>query len=258
MLAGTLIHPVIFALVFATLLFFTQLEFYKLVEKGDSYPRKATGLIMGVLLFVICFGVVYGIIPRSSFFIFIPALIIIFLFDVLRDNSKLIQNVSMTLTGFIYVAVPFSLLNFIIFPGYPENPVFTPIMLIGILFIMWVYDTGAYITGSLIGKHKIHEKISPNKTWEGLTGGSVLAIIMGMTYSYISKSAEISEWMIITLIIIIFGTLGDLFESKIKRKLMVKDSGNVLPGHGGLLDRLDSFLFIIPVIFVWLTFSGKL
>ena len=164
----------------------------------------------------------------------------------------------MTLTGFIYVAVPFSLLNFIIFPGYPENPVFTPIMLIGIFFIMWVYDTGAYITGSLIGKHKIHEKISPNKTWEGLTGGSALAIIMGMTYSYISKSAEISEWMIITLIIIIFGTLGDLFESKIKRKLMVKDSGNVLPGHGGLLDRLDSFLFIIPVIFVWLTFSGKL
>jgi len=257
-LAGILIHPVVFALVFASLLFFTQLEFYKLVERGDSCPRKSTGLILGILLFAICFGVVCEIIPGSTYLIFIPVLIIIFFFDVLRDSTKLIQNIAITITGFIYVAVPFSLLNFIIFPGYPEKPVFSPELITGIFFVMWAYDSGAYLCGSAIGKHKIHKKISPNKTWEGLMGGTVLAVIMGVANTYLFKTTEISDWIIIILITVIFGTLGDLFESKIKRRLMVKDSGNWLPGHGGLLDRLDSFLFIIPVIFVWLTFSGKL
>ena len=257
-LTGIMIHPVIFALVFATLLFYSQLEFYKLVERGDNSPRKTTGLILGVLLFAICFGIVYKIVPKPSYLIFIPVLIIIFISDIVKESSRLIHNIAITITGFIYVAVPFSLLVFIVFPGYPEDPQFSPDLAAGIFFIMWAYDSGAYLCGSLVGKHKIHEKISPNKTWEGLMGGSVLAIAMAIGNSSVFNVSKISEWIVIAVITVIFGTLGDLFESRIKRRVMVKDSGRLLPGHGGLLDRLDSFLFIIPVIFVWLTFTGKL
>jgi len=113
MLAGTAIHPLIFAVIFAVVLFFTQLEFYRLVENAGSSPLKPAGLILGLLLFGTCFGMVYGIIPRNSFLVFIPVLTLLFLFEIFRDNSKEIQNSAVTLTGFVYVAVPFSLFNFI-------------------------------------------------------------------------------------------------------------------------------------------------
>jgi len=258
LIAGTAIHPVVFAVIFAAMLFFTQLEFYQLVENAGSSPRKHVGLTLGLLLFGTCFGMVHGFIPQNAFLIFIPVLTILFLFETFRDNSKEIQNSSVTLTGFVYVAVPFSLLNFIVYPDYPETPEFFPWILMGVFFIVWVYDSMAYLVGSMFGKHKINEKISPNKTWEGFTAGAIFALVMGVLNAVIFQEPDIVNWLIIAAIVVAFGTLGDLFESKIKRKLNVKDSGSVLPGHGGLLDRLDSLLFVIPVIYVWLTFSGNL
>lgn len=258
LIAGTAIHPIVFAVIFTVMLFLTQLEFYQLVESAGSSPRKYAGLILGVLLFATCFGMVHGFIPQNAFLIFIPVLTILFLFETFRDNSKEIQNSAVTLTGFVYVAVPFSLLNFIVYPHYPEKPEFFPWILMGVFFIVWVYDSMAYVVGSMFGKHKINEKISPNKTWEGFFAGAIFALIMGVLNAVIFQEPNIINWVIIAIIVITFGTLGDLFESKIKRKLNVKDSGSVLPGHGGLLDRLDSLLFVIPVIYVWLTFSGNL
>jgi phosphatidate cytidylyltransferase len=258
LIAGTAIHPVVFAIIFATMLFFTQLEFYQLMESAGSSPCKYVGLTLGLLLFGTCFGMVHGFIPQNAFLIFIPALTILFLVETFRDNSKEIQNSSVTLTGFVYVAVPFSLLNFIVYPDYPENPEFFPWILMGVFFIVWVYDSMAYLVGSMFGKHKINEKISPNKTWEGFFAGAIFALAMGVLNAVIFQEPDIINWIIIAVIVVAFGTLGDLFESKIKRKLNVKDSGSVLPGHGGLLDRLDSLLFVIPVIYVWLTFSGNL
>lgn len=258
MLAGATLHPVLFALVFGTLLFFTQFEFYKLVETAGTYPRKITGLSMGILLFVICFGMVNNFLPTRSYLLFIPAMIIIFLIELFSEKSGILQNSSVTVTGFIYVAVPISLLNFVVFPGYPMQSEFKPAILTGVLFIIWIYDTFAYIIGSNFGKHKINQKISPNKSWEGVIGGAATALIMGTLNSVIFKGSEIFDWLIISILVVIFGTIGDMFESVIKRRLNVKDSGNILPGHGGLLDRLDSFLFVIPVVYVWLNFSGNL
>lgn len=258
LIGGAAFHPLLFALVFATLLFFTQLEFYQLVEKAGNSPRKNVGLIMGLLLFLICFGIVYGLLPKNAFLIFIPILTILFLFEIFRDNSKEIQNSALTLTGFVYVAVPFSLLNFIVYPTFPDPPHFYPWILMGVFFVIWVYDSMAYVAGSKWGKHKINEKVSPKKTWEGLIAGAAFAIVMGVLNAVIFQKPGVADWLVIASLTVAFGTLGDMFESKIKRRLKVKDSGNVLPGHGGLLDRLDSLLFVIPVIFVWLTFSGNL
>ncbi len=258
MLAGTAVHPLLFAVIFGTFLFFTQLEFYQLLETAGSKPRKNAGLALGVLFFLVLFGMVNGILPPKAYLIFIPALIFIFLFEVFSEKSLILQNSAVTFTGFVYVAIPFSLLNFIVHPGYPYNTDFVPDVLLGVLFTVWIYDSFAYFAGSKFGKHKMLPTISPKKSWEGFAGGTVAAILIGVANSYLFKYVPLADWLVISVLVILFGTLGDMFESIIKRRLKVKDSGTILPGHGGLLDRFDSLLFVIPVIYVWLTLSGNI
>lgn len=258
MLAGIAFHPLVFLIVFGVFLYLTQLEFYKLVETAGATPRKTTGLALGVICFLVGFGMVNNLLPEKSYLIFIPALIFIFLVESLTQKSGILQNSAITFTGFVYVAIPFSLLNFITHPGYPVHTVFDTKTIMGVFFIVWTFDSMAYVAGSKFGKHKIHAKISPNKSWEGFISGTVFALIMGCINAWIFKSPSLVHWLIIAALTAIFGTLGDLFESVIKRRLKVKDSGSFLPGHGGLLDRFDSLLFVIPVIYVWLSLSGNL
>ena len=258
MLGGAAFHPVLFAIVFGTFLYFTQLEFYKLVEKAGSKPRKNFGLALGILFFLICFGMVNSLLPVKSYLIFVPALTFLLLFEAFSERSGILQNSAITFTGFVYVAIPFSLLHFIVHPGYPNYPVFNSNILIGVFLIVWIYDSMAYMAGSKFGRHKINKRISPNKSWEGCIGGTIGALLMGVLNSQMFPQPSLFDWLVISVLVIIFGTLGDLFESVIKRRLKVKDSGTMLPGHGGLLDRFDSLLFVIPVVYVWLNFSGNL
>lgn len=258
MLGGAAFHPVIFAIIFGSFLYFTQLEFYKLVEKAGSKPRKNFGLALGVLFFLICFGMVNSLLPVKSYLIFVPALTFLLLFEAFSERSGILQNSAITFTGFVYVAIPFSLLHFIVHPGYPNYPVFNSNILIGVFLIVWIYDSMAYLAGSNFGKHKISKRISPNKSWEGCIGGTFGAVLVAVLNSYLFPQPSLLDWLVISVLVIVFGTLGDLFESIIKRRLKVKDSGTLLPGHGGLLDRFDSLLFVIPVVYVWLIFSGSL
>jgi len=258
MLAGVAIHPMVFLVVFGTFLFLTQLEFYKLVETAGAKPRKTMGISLGIVCFIVCFGMVNNLLPAKSHLIFIPALTLIFLVEAFSHKSGILQTSALTFTGFVYVAIPFSLLNFILHPGYPVHPVFESKTIMGVFFIVWIFDSIAYLAGSKFGKHKIHPKISPKKSWEGFFAGTVFALIMGFVNAWIFKTPSLVNWLIIAALTAVFGTLGDLFESVIKRRLKVKDSGNFLPGHGGLLDRFDSLLFVIPVIYVWLSLSGNL
>ncbi len=258
MLAGVAIHPFLFFVVFGAFLFLTQLEFYQLVETAGIKPRKNSGLALGFLLFLICFLMVNGVLPAKSHLIFIPALLFIFLYEAFSERTGILQNSAVTFTGFVYVAIPFSLLNFIVHPGYPIFPGYNSKILIGVFFIVWVYDSMAYFVGSKLGKHKIHKRISPNKSWEGFAGGAVFSLLTGFVNSFLFEQVSLPGWMMISVLVIVFGTLGDMFESIIKRRLNVKDSGTMLPGHGGLLDRFDSLLFVIPVIFVWLNLSGNI
>ena len=257
-LAGTTIHSLIFAVVFLVLLSLSQLEFYKLVEKGGYFPQKVLGLVFGGLLFVTFYLSARKIIPFQFCLLLFPFIILILLSEVLHKREGALQNSVITLSGFIYISVPFSLLNFIVFPGFPENNQFYPWILVGLFLIIWVYDSMAYIGGTQFGKHKMCEKISPNKSWEGLITGAVFAIIMGILNAVIFQSLSIVGWIVSAVLVVIFGTFGDLFESKIKRDLNVKDSGDILPGHGGFLDRLDSLLFVIPVVYIWLLIGGNI
>jgi phosphatidate cytidylyltransferase len=128
-----------------------------------------------------------------------------------------------------------------------ENSNYTMVLL-GVLFLIWASDSGAYFAGSLFGKTKLFERISPNKTWEGFIGGGILAVLVSLITSLMMPEIGLMKWVSISLIVWVIGTLGDLMESGIKRQFSVKDSGSILPGHGGFLDRFDSFIYVLPFI----------
>lgn len=258
MLVGIIIHQYIFATVFSFLLLFTLFEFYKISENIGYEPSIKIGLVCSFLLFSIFFLAASQVIPYR--FIFLSILIPIFtllpdLFDKRKNGFK---NSMITIAGIIYIALPYSLLSFIIYPGISASTEFYPWVLMGIFLIIWMYDSMAYVFGSMFGKHKICTRISPKKSWEGLIGGAVFAVVMAFINAVLFHELSLVNWIVIALLIVTFGTSGDFFESKLKREAGVKDSGNILPGHGGLLDRFDTMLFAAPVIFVWITLFGNI
>lgn len=134
---------------------------------------------------------------------------------------------------------------------------FNVTLLIAMFVTIWLNDTGAYLVGVSIGKHKMFERISPKKSWEGFIGGAVTALVTGYVFSLFFPQISLLSWLIFSEIVVVFGTFGDLLESLMKRAIKVKDSGDVIPGHGGLLDRFDSMLLAAPAIFIYLSFLLK-
>ena len=259
MMGGILIHPYAFALVFATVLFFTQYEFYAMVDEAGHKITRLPGTLMGVSYFLVTFAVANNLLPTAFNLLFIPIILLIFIIELFRRNPNTLERSGITLLGFIYIAAPFSLMNFVVNTSVNgQSNVYYPWILAGVLFILWVNDSFAYLIGTQFGKHKMCPTISPAKSWEGLIGGAVFAVVMGILNAVIFQGLSMLSWIVIALLTVSFGTLGDLFESKIKREIGAKDSGNILPGHGGFLDRLDSLLFAIPVVFLWLIFSGNM
>lgn len=169
------------------------------------------------------------------------------------STDKPLEGLSHSIFVQIYVGVPMAVMTFI-------SAEFNPFMLLAIFFLIWINDTGAFLIGSMMGKHKLFERISPKKTWEGFIGGFVFCIIASVLFYYFCNSffamnrinAHLTDWIILGALVSVFGTWGDLVESMIKRTLNVKDSGNIIPGHGGILDRIDSLLLVLPVFALFL------
>jgi phosphatidate cytidylyltransferase len=258
MLAGIIIHQYVFAVVFTVFLLLTLYEFYKISENIGYEPSAKIGLICGFLLFTIFFLAASRVIPQNFIYLSILIPLATLLPDLFDKRKNGFKNSMITLAGLIYIALPFSLLSFIIIPENGSDSAFYPWILFGIFLIIWMYDSMAYVFGSWLGKHKICARISPKKSWEGLIGGAVFAIIMGIVNSVLFQELSMISWIVISLLIVAFGTSGDFFESKLKREAGVKDSGSILPGHGGMLDRFDTMLFAIPVIYVWINLFGKI
>ena len=256
-LAGIIIHPVVFAVVFSVFMSLALFEFYKLGEKLGFQPAKIVGLAGGLLLFALFFLTANRFIPPQFLGLAVIIPLLVLLADLFSQGTSGFKNGLVTLAGIVYVSVPFSLLNFIETPRCVDHPEFYPWVLAGVFFIIWVYDSAAYAVGSLTGKHKICTRISPAKSWEGLIGGTVFAVLMGIGNSVMFEELSITDWMVTAILVVIFGTSSDFFESKLKREAGVKDSGNILPGHGGMLDRFDTLLFATPAIFVWINLLAK-
>ncbi len=236
---------------------FSLLEFYKLSGLDGMIPLKTLGTIIGLVVFSLSFFIEQQTISHHYYFLIFPMVAIVYLIKLYKKTEhKPFTNIAFTFLGVFYVAMPFALLNHAVFRetminGNSESHYNYEIIL-GSLLILWASDTGAYFAGTLFGKHKLFERISPKKSWEGFWGGAVLAIIITYILTLYFHSLTLVDWMIISLIIIIGGTFGDLVESLLKRSIEIKDSGDSLPGHGGFLDRFDGLLISAPFIVAYL------
>ena len=194
---------------------------------------------------------------------FIPYLVsIIYLMvaELYLKNEDPIHDWAYTMMAQLYIALPFSLLNTLAFHSTSQGLVaYDAVLPLSVFVFLWMNDTGAYLCGSLLGKHKLFPRISPGKSWEGSIGGGILVIAVAVLVWYLTDQYQLNqlgltaiEWAGLGLTVVIFGTWGDLVESLFKRTLGIKDSGNILPGHGGMLDRFDSSLLAIPAAVVYL------
>jgi len=236
----------------ATMLYAT-FEFYRLCQIRGDKPHVVLGLIISAYIFLSVFLYRLNYMGLEVFLILLPLLMAVPIFEVFSKGKRRILNISFTILGIIYVAIPFSILNLIAThqerltgAGYSPEPI------IGLFLFLWANDSGAYLIGSRFGKHKMAEKISPRKTWEGAFGGAVFAVLVSIVFSSCGKLFSIPQAIVASIITVISGTLGDLSESMFKRSFNVKDSGRIMPGHGGLLDRFDSLLFSAPVYYLYL------
>ncbi|TXB65467.1 phosphatidate cytidylyltransferase [Vicingus serpentipes] len=255
----TLLAAMYFGQLSTFILFFTIVllgtdEFYNLVKKSKEVnPIKIIGIIISIFLFSIFALVTQNQIELKYFVIPLGLSFLIFLIELYRKSKFPFVNIAYTLLASIYVALPFALLYHLGF--YQNNQFqadFSYHILWGFFFILWANDTGAYLSGRFFGKHKLFERISPKKTWEGSIGGGILGLAVAYISSIYFTELNLVEWIIVAIITVIFGGLGDLVESMLKRSLNIKDSGNILPGHGGILDRFDGLFLSVPFIYCYL------
>ena len=238
-----------FALFFAICIL-TQLEFYNLVGLDGMVPLKTFGSLSGGIIFLMFFLVERGNLDDKYFFLVFPLVSGIYLIKLYKKNEeKPFSNIAITFLGILYVALPISLFNL---AAYSSEGVYNYEIIIGIMLILWGSDTGAYFAGSRFGKRKLFKRISPKKSWEGSIGGAFLAILVAYFLSVNFFSLNPIQWYVISLIIIVSGTYGDLVESLFKRSIAIKDSGTSIPGHGGFLDRFDSLLLSMPFIIAYI------
>ncbi|GAB4144384.1 MAG: phosphatidate cytidylyltransferase [Bacteroidia bacterium] len=235
------------------------LEFYRLSEKAGATPQKILGLTAGIAFFAGTFGI-YATSKNLLILIVLSFLLLFvsFITELYRQSKHPFQNIAFTVLGILYVAVPFSLWNFTLFE-LPEPPLgewrYKGNILLGFFIILWTSDSLQYVCGRLFGRHKLFERISPKKTWEGFIGGALFTMLAAWFAGQYFTELRPVQWMIIAGIVAVAGTLGDLVESMFKRSIDIKDSGNILPGHGGILDRFDAVLISSPFVISYILLS---
>lgn len=247
-----------FAIVFGLITALALYEFYGLLQNAAkiSLPR-ALNIVGGVLLF---FGTYYYISASNCLFTtslltcLIPYglyLLVLFISELYSKRTNPLQSLAYSVLGQIYIAIPFAMANLLAF-SVDHLSHYRYIFILAVFILIWVNDTFAYLTGMTLGKHRLFERISPKKSWEGFFGGLVFAIVASLILAHFYTELSTAKWIGFAIVVVIFGTFGDLTESLMKRTLDVKDSGNMIPGHGGLLDRFDSTIMAIPAVVIYL------
>ena len=248
LISAVYFHFFSFLFLFALIIILSQLEFYKIVKTDEVKPQKISGIITGLILFATFSWAHYS----NQYYILLinlPVIFTIFIFELFRKSKNPFMNIAYTILGILYIALPVSLLTFIVIA---HNGEYNPALLLGYFFLLWSYDTGAYLIGRLAGKNKLFERISPKKTWEGAVGGLIISVGIAYILNIYFPLLTFTQWAAVAVIIAITGTFGDLIESMLKRSSDLKDSGNILPGHGGILDRFDALFISVPFVITYL------
>lgn len=261
------LRPIAMVGLFALVTGMTVWEFTGLVNtKEDVSINRFICTAAGVFLFIAMAGFCGSITPSSVFIPYLLTIVYLFVSGIYIKTKDPVNDWAYAMMSQMYIALPFSCISILAFRGIvPTGEVaYNMLLPLSIFIFLWMNDTGAYISGSLLGKHKLFPRISPGKSWEGSIGGGIIVLIVAALLSWIDSNQflaslgametgmSIIEWMGLGLVVVIFGTLGDLVESLFKRTLGIKDSGNVLPGHGGMLDRFDSSLMAIPAAVIYI------
>lgn len=251
LIASALLGPYVFITFFGFIATCSVYEFYKMVYVADKRePLLVAGSSVAACSILLGGAIYLNWLPANTITFAILGLLFLYIATLYRRTAHPIQDLVFSLFGLLYVVVPFL---FFIALGFVQGD-FNGYIPLGFLILLWTNDTGAYLTGRSMGKHKLFERISPNKTWEGFIGGVLLAMVGGGILSHCFEIFPLWCWLSIGFIIGVFGTLGDLVESMLKRNMGVKDSGSLLPGHGGLLDRFDGLLMAAPLVYLFLQF----
>lgn len=255
------INPNAMVLLFSIITGLTIWEFTGIVnDSSRASVNRFICTVAGIYFFLAMTGYNSGITPSGVFIPYLITLVYLLIAELYVKADDPIANWAYTMMSQLYIALPFSLLNVLAF-SQTENgiPVYNYLLPLSVFVFLWINDSGAYCSGSLLGKHKLFPRISPAKSWEGSIGGAVLTMAAAAGISvflenkgYDTAGMNMAEWIGLALVIVVFGTWGDLVESLFKRTIGIKDSGNILPGHGGMLDRFDSSLLAIPAAVVYL------
>ncbi len=248
-------NPLSFGCLFVLISALTIREFGQLVNhiEGVSINKTITSL-GGAYLFMAFMAYCIDIYDSKVFIPYVLLILYLLISEMYLKKENPVLNWAFSMFSQLYIALPFAMLNVLAFQydTLENNTSFNPILPLSVFIFLWLNDTGAYCFGSLLGKHRLFERISPKKSWEGSIGGAAVCIGIAFVLAYFFPFLNTLQWIGLALVIVVFGTWGDLTESLLKRQLKIKDSGTILPGHGGMLDRFDSSLMAIPAAVVYL------
>ena len=254
------LNPRAMALLFSIVTGMTIWEFAGLVnERPYISINRFICTVSGVYLFLAMAGYNSGLTPATVFIPYLVSIIYLMVAELYLKAKDPVNNWAYTMMSQLYIALPFSLLNVLAFRSNGYDIQYTYLMPLSVFVFLWINDAGAYICGSLLGRHKLFPRVSPGKSWEGSIGGGLLVVVAAVLIWYFTEQYDVNdlrltayEWAGLGIVVVVFGTWGDLIESLFKRTLGIKDSGNILPGHGGMLDRFDSTLMAVPASVVYL------
>ena len=254
------LNPTAMIFLFALVTGLTVWEFTGLVnDRPGVAVNRFISTVAGVYFFLAMAGTCSGFTSSTVFIPYLITIIYLLVAELYAKQEDPVHDWAYTMMSQMYVVLPFSLLNMLAFRAAPEGIMYVYTLPLSVFVFLWVNDTGAYCCGSLFGKHKLFPRVSPGKSWEGSIGGGIFVLVAAALVWYLTDTYDMNptgmcmwEWMGLGLTVVVFGTWGDLVESLFKRTLGIKDSGNILPGHGGMLDRFDSSLLAIPAAVVYL------
>ena len=256
-------RPEAMILLFALVTGLTVWEYTGIVNGIENVcVNRFLATVAAVYFFLGMAGFCAGIVPSAVFIPYLLTVVYMFIAELYTKAPNPINNWAYTMLSQMYIALPFAMVNVLAFRGVGNGVVYNYLAPLSIFVFLWTNDTGAYLSGSLFGKHKLFPRVSPGKSWEGSIGGGLLVLLVAALVGMYQNSdmhetateliLTVPQWMGLGLVVVLFGTWGDLVESLFKRTIGIKDSGNILPGHGGMLDRFDSSLRAFPAAVIYL------
>ena len=256
-------RPEAMILLFALVTGLTVWEYTGIVNGIENVcVNRFLATVAAVYFFLGMAGFCAGIVPSAVFIPYLLTVVYMFIAELYTKAPNPINNWAYTTLSQMYIALPFAMVNVLAFRGVGNGVVYNYLAPLSIFVFLWTNDTGAYLSGSLFGKHKLFPRVSPGKSWEGSIGGGLLVLLVAALVGMYQNSdmhetateliLTVPQWMGLGLVVVLFGTWGDLVESLFKRTIGIKDSGNILPGHGGMLDRFDSLLMAFPAAVIYL------